>query len=38
MAAVYCDLHADPLGQTYLVRFFSQTRMLRPKGIIILDV
>jgi hypothetical protein len=38
VAAMSFDIHADPFGQTYLVRFFTQTRTQRPKGIIILDV
>jgi hypothetical protein len=38
ISAAYFDIHADPIGRTYLVRFFSATRSLQPKGIIILDV
>lgn len=37
-SAIHFDIHADPLGKTYLVRFFSATRSLQSKGIIIIDV
>ena len=38
ISAIYFDIHADSLGQTYLVRFFSATRLLLPKGIVVLDI
>lgn len=38
VSAIAFDIRADPIGKTYLVRFFSATRSLRPKGIIVLDI
>lgn len=38
LSVMYFDIHADPFGNTYLVQFFSKTRTMRSKGIIILDI